>query len=529
MENQLKKNSFNDVPLHITQALLLHMFLGMFHNDVEVTKLTSRQLTSLVSLVKTTKLDRPLEHFTAPPEVVSDIRNLGGGVGPGQAQQIAQLRRCHEYFIFAQSRIRTVHCLHYLCVLYGSLIGAPIELAADEISCGTMCPSEDLWKARTLNEWLSLLKDKNIRVDSKFALVQLSNGSNSYRDLWRDLNNHTLNKEVGFRCLLSLLMSLNGYIHSERLELENCHDKSPGMKAAHWRIDSRTHIETLLKSWESCFVRNNGVLVPRGQNVHTINQSPSLKLILPLLSFAKIRKCVYISPVLNKVWFRDWDGMNDEMKNLSRDPEALRDSINYSLDIINLWIEIISITKDAEKTSVRTPIFFLTCLFTATLLISEYLYNIEEWAINYIKDPTRAPNLTTADRVLWLRTETIFKKVEKNLLPKGSNNASYSEFLRIQANGALDVDILDDAIARLALDTGDLKPIAEIILSARLSSRCLSLGVRILADAPVWPIALVFAEALKARATSIHHTQSKFSPTPVSSVGSTVNSTAGMI
>ncbi len=97
-------------------------------------------------------------------------------------------------------------------------------------------------------------------------------------------------------------------------------------------------------------------------------------------------------------------------------------------------------------------------------------------------------------------------------MPKGTNNASYSEFLRVQANGALDVDILDDEIARLALEPGNLKPIAQIIMSGRLSSRCLSLGVRILADAPVWPIALVFAEALKARATAIHHNQSKFSP-----------------
>ncbi|KAG7766573.1 hypothetical protein KL946_001761 [Ogataea haglerorum] len=500
MESQLARNKFNEVPLHITQALLLHMFLGMFHNDVEVTKLTSRQLTSLVSLVKTTKLDMPVETFQLPPTITTEISGNS-----------ALVRSCYEYFIRAQSRIRTVHCLHYLCVLFGSLIGSPIQLTADDIRCGSPCSLESLWRSKTELEWLGVLKENNVRVDSKFSLIQLSNGFNSYKDLWRDLNNHTLDKEIGFRCLLSLLMSLNGDIHRQRQELAKS-NKSVGANMAEWRLEIRPQLESIIKSWESCFIRNGGPIVPRGQNLHTISQSPVLKLILPLLSFAKICKCVYISPILKKVWYRDWDGMNTEIKNLTGDLEALRDSISYSLDIINLWVEIISITNDAEKTSVRTPIFFLTCLFTSALLISEYLYTTEEWAINYLSAPEKYNDLTTADRVLWLRTETIFKKVEENLLPKGSNNSSYSEFLRIQANGALDVDILDDEIARLALEPGDLRPIAQIMMSARLSSRCLSLGVRILADAPVWPIALVFAEALKARATAIHHTQSRFSP-----------------
>lgn len=296
------------------------------------------------------------------------------------------------------------------------------------------------------------------------------------------------------------------------MEIDKDSNKSQGFKLAEWRMEQRPYIESLIKIWESCFIRNGGVLVPRGQNIHTINNSCALKLTLPLLSFAKINKCVHISSVLEHVWARNWEQMNVEVKRLTLDVEALRDSINYSLDIVNLWIEIISITNDAEKTSIRTPIFFLTCLFTSTLLISEYLYATELWAHKYIGDKTLINPLTTSDRVLWMRAEKIFKKIEKNLLPLGSNNQSYSEFLRLQANGALDVEILDDEIAKLALGPGDLQPIAEIIISGRLSTRCLSLGVRILADAPVWPIALLFAEALKARATHIHECTSSWSP-----------------
>ncbi|VEU23816.1 DEKNAAC105067 [Brettanomyces naardenensis] len=515
MESRLNTNDLNHVPLHITQALLLHLFLGMFHNDVEVTKLTGRQLTSLVSLVKATKLDMPIETFLMPSSLSADITTLNDGTQ--KSQQL--LKSCHDYFILAQSRIKTVHVLHYLSVLYGSFTGSSIELNADDIKCGSPCPIEDLWKAKTCNEWLNLLKNNNIKVDSKFSLIRLSNGLNSYRDLWRDLTNLTLDEDIGLRSMLSLLMSLNGFIHNERMSIERS-VRSEGGKIAKWRMDERPYIESLLKSWETCFVRNGGLLVPKGQNLHVINRSSSLKLILPLLSFAKIRKCIYLSPILAKVWIRDWEGMNVEIQKLSRDPEALRDSISYCLDIINLWIEIISITNDAEKTSIRTPIFFLTCLFTATLMISEYLYNLEAWANRYLENNESPESLTTADRVLWLRAENVFKKVEKNLLPAGANNTSYSEFLRIQAKGALDADSLDDEIARLALDPDNLNHIAGILVSGRLSARCLSMGVRILADAPVWPIALVFAEALKARATAIHQHLSTFTPKSVSSDGS---------
>ncbi|KAG0682451.1 hypothetical protein C6P40_001487 [Pichia californica] len=502
MELQMKLNQFNDIPLHITQSLVLHMFLGMFHNDSEITKLISRQLNSLVSLVKTTKLDMPLESLLIPPSINHELTT---------SVDFDLIEACYKYFILAQSRIRTIHVLHYITVLYGCLTDSKVEMSANNIDSGSPCAFEELWTCKDHNEWKLALIDRNLNINSKFTLIRLCNG-HSYKELWRYLQNLSLDKDIGIRGMLSLLMSINEYIHMASMELEHDNSKTDGAKLAEWRMEQRPYIESLIKIWESCFIRNGGVLVPRGQNIHTVNVSCVLKLTLPLLSFAKINKCIYISSVLSKVWVRDWDNMNLEMKKIGRDVEALRDSVNYSLDIINLWIEIISINNDAEKTSIRTPIFFLTCLFTSTLLISEYLYVTEAWANNFLSFENKDTNLTTADRVLWLRAEKIFKKIEKNLLPLGSNNHSYSEFLRIQANGALDVDILDDEIARLALEPGDLKPIAEIILSGRLSSRCLSLGVRILADAPVWPIALLFAEALKARAIHIHKCTSSWSP-----------------
>lgn len=502
MEKQMNESKLYEIPLYISQSLILHMFLGMFHNDSNITKLISRQLNSLVSLAKNTKLDMPLEVLELPHQVTCDLNT---------SDDDDLILNSHNYFVRAQSRIRTCHVLHFLCTLYGTLTENKVEFTMNDIRCGMPCPNEKLWEANDPNEWLNELKASNTVIDSKFTLVRVSNGP-SYSDIWKDLKNLTLDQVVGTRSMLTLLFSMLNYIHSEHRVLESAQDMSDGAKIASWRFDQRPYIESMIKTWEASFIKNGGLLVPRGQNIHNISRDCVLKLSLPLLSFIKITKCVYISPILATVWAKDWAKMNTEIMKLARDVEALRDAVNYSLDILNLWIEIISITNDAEKTSVRTPIFFLTCLFTATLLVSEYLFITEVWAHKFLQTPDRYTNLTTADRVLWLRAETIFKKIEKNLLPSGANNQSYSEYLRVSANGALDVDILDDSIARMALEPGDLSPIAKIIRDGRLSSRCLSLGVRILADAPVWPFALVFAEALKARATDIYEQANSLTP-----------------
>lgn len=499
MEDIVNSHDLSKVPLYITQSLVLHIFLGMFHNDSEVTKMVNRQISSLVSLVKATRLCMPLESLKLPPSPAAELSMLGQG-----AECQEQLRKCHDYFVLSQSRIRTLHVLHYLCVLYSTFTGSEEMLGPNFIRSGCQCAKEELWKAKSANEWLNLLKNNGIVIDSKFSLIRISNGMNSYRDLWRDLTNLTLDKDIGYWTLLSLLISLNGYIHDETLTLVADKVRPVGAKIAKWRMDDRPYIESALKTWETCYIRNGGLIVPRGQNLHVINRNAALKLILPLLSYAKVRKCINTSAIMSAIWNKDWDAMNTSIDHLNTDPEAFRDSITYCLDIVNLWIDILSISNDAEKTSIRTPIFVLTCLVTAITLMSEYLHSMEIWASKYEVDSKSVQPLATADKVLWLRSENILKKVEKNLLPKGANNTSYSEMLRIQANGALDIDQLDDEIARLALNPENTDGIAQIVSKGRLSSRCLSLGVRILADAPVWPIALVFAEALKMRATTIN-------------------------
>lgn len=488
-------DQFNDVPLPITQGLVLDIYLGMFSNDLDISQITSKHLHSVICLVKSTQLNVALEKFILPPPIIDSYTN----------DDPNQLKNNYEYFVLAQSRIRTVHVLYYLSVLFASLVGNDIELGAEDLQSGTPCHLEELWKANNAQDWSSVLKANRISIDSKFSLIQISNGE-SMREITNELENHYSDKTLNFKTLLSALMSISETLYKRRTELQK--EPNAALRATKWRMNSRPEIESLLKSWEFIYVKNGGILVPREANVHVINQTPVLKLILPLLSFAKLRKCIYFTPILSNIWSKNWASMNQELKYLDADPEALRDGSNYSLDIINLWTDIIMISKDAEKTSIRTPIFFLTCIFAAILVVGEYLYATEVWAKNYLaihsqnssttSSPANAfssfqnqtPTLNAIDRVLWLKTQNLMKKVETNLNPNIPDSNNFNN--------------VNDEVSSLVLEPSiDLKHTAEIIVMSKMSLKSLNIGVRILADAPVWPVALVFAEALKARSKFI--------------------------
>lgn len=488
MSSRKSSNDFHDIPLPIIQGLVLDIYLGMFGNELDINKTTCKHLHSVVGLVKSTQLNIGLENFILPPPVLNSYTN----------DDPEQLKNNYEYFILAQSRIRTVHVLYYLDVLFASLIGNDIELTSKDLQSGTPCHLEELWKASNCQEWSAVLKENRVEIDSKFTLIQLSNGE-SMKDILNDMEGHYSDKNLNFKTLLSALMSISEDIYRQRTDLQK--EPNPLLRVTKWRMNSRPVIESLIKSWESIYVKNGGILVPRAANLHVINQTPVLKLILPLLSFAKVRKCIYFTPILSNIWSKNWEAMNQELKHLDADPEALRDGATYSLDILHLWVEIISISKDAEKTSIRTPIFFLTCIFAAILVIGEYLYATEIWARKYLavnsaspsvhSSPlnnfnllTPPPTLNAIDRVLWLKIQTLMKKVETNLSQPGSDS----------------FENLNENISQLVLEPGiDLKHTAEIISMAKLSAKSLNVGVKILADAPVWPVALLFAELLKAR------------------------------
>ena len=463
---------------------------------------------TLINLVKITKLNLPLENLRTPPiesdhafdfqddpEILAQIR--------AQYKNPEQIRKNYEYFITAQARIRTCHTVFLISNLFTSLVGLDCSLHSIDLKCGVPCYYEKLYLCENFTEWSVLLAKYRIVLDSKFSLIQLANGCEEYEHCLMYISTGSQyyfeNSKVSFKTLLSMLISIYEKIFMERSHLK--YEENLQTIEVKWRMTSRPVIESMLKYWEALYIKSGGILTRNKENIPIINESPSMRLIIPLHLFANIRKCINICPVMNKAWTKDWKGMNEVVDNLCYDMESLREATDYALSIIDFWADSVSLMKNAEATAFRTPIFSITCMFSSILIMAEYMKRVEKWAQDYDSTNLLAPIINASDRLLWLKSEKVLKKVEQHLLPKGYNAQSYSEFLRVQAKGALDVDVLDNDLAQRAVrpDTPMVET-AAVIIRARLSTRCLYLGVRILGDAPVWPIALLFAHVLQARA-----------------------------
>lgn len=513
----------HETPLWIIQSMVLLIFLGIFNNDMTITQTMNTQIMSLIELVKLKQLNLPLENimhlpiesdhimeYQDYPELQEQIRK--------QYRTKEQMEKNFQYFIKAQSRIRTCHTILLISNLFTSLVGLDCCFHSIDLKCGIPCYNEQLYFCENSVAWTELLANDHIELDSKFSLIQLSNGDETYKNCLIYLTNgHQFfydNKKVSFKTLLSLLISIHEKIFLERYNSKR--ETNVQIIEMKWRMNSRPIIESLIKFWEALYLKNGGILQPNENNIQLINNNPALRLIIPLHSFAKMRKCISLTSVMNKIWLKDWHAMNLDLENSYSDWESLREATDYGLNIVKFWIDTVAIVKNAEKTSIRTPIFSITCVFSAILTIAEFLKRMERkafiWKNNQLHQSSKSATsfMNYVDRTIWLKSEMILKKVETHLLPKGYNMKSYAEFLRLQANGALDVEVLDDELAKRAMDPNtDIRETMQVVQQARLSSRSLYLGVRILGDAPIWPIALLFAHALQARAIyNVSHTSS---------------------
>lgn len=503
-------NNFEVAPLWLIQSMVLLTFFGIFSNDSNVTNGMSNKVMMLVKLVKSTKLNMPLETLQTPPiesdhvfefqdnpEVLNRIRK--------QYDTPQQIRRNFKYFVTAQARIRTCHIILLISNLFTSLVGLDGVFHSIDLKCGVPCFHERLFACEDAVQWTENLKRYHIVLDSKFSLIQLSNGEDyGHCLMYISTGSHYYyeNSKISFRTLLSMLISVHEKIFLERTNMK--YEENEQMNEIKWRMNSRPVIDSMLKHWEAIFIKSGGTLTCNQQNIPMINENPAMRLIIPLHLFANIRKCLDLRRVMNRIWLKDWDGMNEGLSCMSSNKDSLREASSFAIDIIHFWAETVSVMKNAERTAIRTPIFSITCIFSSILIVAEYMRRVELWAEEFDPSNPHAPILNACDRMFWLKSEQVLKKVEEHLLPKGYNSQSYAEFLRSQANGALDVDVLDNEQAQRAMrpDT-PTKETQKVITKARLSSRSLYLGVRILGDAPIWPIALLFAHALQARAIFI--------------------------
>lgn len=451
----LDKIQFKKVPLMAHQCLVLHIFITLFLNESNMEEVSSRQMRAMAGLIQSTNFNKPLERFLVPPETATPES------GPTLIQQN------FDYFIIAQSRIRTLYVFYLLQMFRSSFMTDKIVLPALAVDCGTYCWPEDLWNCQDSGQWL------NAAHETKRTLVELSNGE-QFSVLIKELNDHYSDSKIPFNSLLSLIMYVHEVIEEEQAKYASVLD-------TRWRLNSRPKLEALIRSWESLFIKNGGILSVNKYNSHMLPVQNSFKLILPMHGYAKMRLCFNFKPIMERVLAKDWPGLN-EVLDQEFDVDDLQECADYALETLEIWTQNISVVNDAKRTSLRTPVVFVTSSFFAVLIVSQYLASLER------ENAARRPR----DIVKWLLCETILNEVAQVLAPV-TDRAGEADYIKHSMQ-------LSQTPVRNLVELGKG---AEIVMAAmrasRLSVRALSLGVRILADAPVWPIAVTFAEALKNR------------------------------
>lgn len=473
-ENEItaEKLSMKKVPIMAHQSLVLHIFISMFLNEPNMVDITSKQMRSMVGLIRSTNFHNRLEQYLVPPPPIKN---------PNDARVIQQN---FDYFIMAQTRIRTIHTFYLLEVIRNTLLGLPVPLKGVEILSGTQCGNEALWDAANANEWFQEYQRCGLPI-----LEELANNE-TLNSLLSQIHDQAFpQSSMSLQKSLTMLVA----IHEEILrEIQTNHLDSAGGILS-WRSVTRPKMETLINAWERFFHRSGGVTVVNDQNRLILKTNGELKLILPLLAFSKLRLCVNATSFMKPAVYKDWKDMEEQLTELEVDVDGLKDAVEHALYILDLWVQSISVINNPRTTSVRTPVYFVTCVCVAVMVLSK--------ALNVIENLT---TLSIRDKALWLNTEKVLRSIEAALAP---SEDSYAEFLHKQSHGVFDYVWTDEFKTNVetviqALNNGDDNSSSQIE-KCKLLIQALSLGVRILADAPLWPLAMGFAEGLKNMATQI--------------------------
>lgn len=515
-EITLDNLQFKKVPLMAHQCLVLHIFISMFLNEPNMIDVTSRQIKSMIGLIKSTNFNVPLEQFLVPPPLILEVAR--SGQDKAKTQHIVQNN--FDYFIMAQSRIRTIHVFYLLQTFRATLVGFPIYLDNTFLKSGNHCFLEDLWKSENSQTWLTKLSSS---VKS-WSLIDVSNGESfeSMVNLMLDNSNSVGNDN---KWSLNNLLALIMYLH-ERVQLDLSAMKY--FNYFNWNLKNKPKYERLIKLWEVRFLQNNGVLKIDDHNRYLLTLHNELKLILPMYSLLKIKLNVNLNAFLAPLLTKDWVKMNNELNKLNAIEDRYeigKTCLPFTLDIIQLWTYNIETIRREKRPYLRSPVMFVICIGVAILIFSNYINYLECKIVADIDD------LSEVELMNWIKCETIILEVEKVSSP--ILKSSYSEILSKQANGVLRSFKEDNVLLKVKnlveqrekiISETDFnqefsqkdrvlesitRQINQEIKNDKLSVKSLYLGIRILADAPVWPIAMGFAESLKHRATSLNSSLAK--------------------
>ncbi|CAI4988156.1 BEM_collapsed_G0041350.mRNA.1.CDS.1 [Saccharomyces cerevisiae] len=509
------RSNHDKTPIWLMQSLVLLTFTSIFSNDMNAFRTVNTQIMILVQLIKISKLNYPLENFIKPPiesDHVLEYQDNPAVLNQFKAQYNTreQINRNFKYFILAQSRIRICHIVLLISNLFKSLVDFDCCFHSIDLKCGVPCYNEVLFFCENSRTWNENLTRFNIVLDSKFSLIEVSNGESNYEKCLMYLSNGNpylyKNAKISFKTLLSLLISIHEKINIERDALKDSDESDFHAKNVQWRMHSRPLVATMLKHWELLYIKNGGILALSDENLPIINTNPSFRLIIPLYFFAKLRRCLDIAPTLRCIWNQDWNSMNSSLEKVCYEWESLREATEYAVSVITFWIDTVSVMKGK---STQTPIFTITCIFVSILVIAGYMRRLEDFAQNKNSD-CMIGSLKSTDRILWLKAFKTLKRIESHLSEREYKLQTFAEFLRVPDNGSLDIESLDSSLIENTLNSHDVTNQAlDIITRTRLSSRTLYCGARILGDTPVWPVSLLFAHALQSRAIyNINHRKS---------------------
>lgn len=496
IRNLLEKQQHNyaATPLWSIQAIILLTFVGIFSNDINVTRSMKIQLATIAELIKATGLNKPLEYLVKPP--IDSDRSLPCLGNPKALQELRdhyhskdQLEKSFQYFIEAQTRIRTCHVALILSNFFTSLTGLEGIFHSIDLKCGLPCYKEILFHSPNYQVWTQNLDKFHIELDSKFSLIELSNGNGTYESclmyLCSGAEYYSMSSKISFKTLLSLLISIHEKISIERTVyreiIKGNQHSTEHDSLFRWKNNSNPIISSMLARWENLYMKAGGIFKPNRDNIEIINAFPSLRLIVPLYHFAKMRQNIYIGPIMKQIWRQDWDGMNARMSELCLKWGMLRDACEHAFYIIEFWIDIVSILEfDPKQVTISTPVFSISCMVSSVLILSEYLWVMESKSqVN--KDGTISGTLDVTDKLLWIKLYHLMERIDDHLKQKG-----------VQLFSHLNLRNVD-------IENVPMAEIRRMIGTASLSQTILQIGIGMLGTCPVWSVGVLFAQALQIR------------------------------
>lgn len=477
---------FNKVPLMAHQCLVLHIFILMFLNEANVVDITLRQVKLMIGLIRLTHFNEPLEKFLVPPSPLA--------VTPAQYVQ-----NKFDYFIMAQLRIRTLHVFYMLQTLRSAIIGQPVFLTSQMMALGCHCVPEDLWKCQT---GAQLAHECDAHGLTHVPIVDLANG----RGMDQLVASLRLPSQPQPPLLANNHLLLLTYINEQlQAEMDACALTTRGFNYFLWKLTHKPHLMLLMRTWEQRYQLLGLPLAIDAHNRHLLNIHNELRLLLPIHSYLHIRLEVNVCEVMQACLGKQWDEMNAKIDALVAQEgtqENCKHAMPYALNILNLWLHNIElINYDIKQTALRTPVFFVVCILVAMLVVLTYLQHLEQ-----------LPRLLDNDLLNWFEMELVLLKVDKILTPLLKllylehllNNKGFASIARDHRVRNILNLINKKEVAPLDADADQLSTeISQEVKLVQLLVKLLYLGIRILADAPVWPVALGFSEAMKKRANKL--------------------------